>query len=195
MSQRQRLFAAIAGSVLFVGCAQPKMSLEDLKKIPKPQRPAELALLEPMVGSWTATGELIMPGIDKPLSGTGSSTMAWDCDGRVLVEHFEWQSPEMGESGTMKGLVMYTYDPRENEFNFFLADSDGQVSHGEMKFDETTKSWNVEQTGRNPMTGEKTKAKGTLRMPDNNTIEWQMVQHDSMGLTKTMEMKGTSKRK
>lgn len=193
MSNRRSFIITLLCCV--AGCAQPKLTLEDLKKMPKPERPKELAMLEPMVGSWTGTGEMIIPGLDQKLAGTGANTVAWDCDGRVLIEHFDWQMPDLGANGSMKGIVMYTFDPREKEFHMHMASSMGDMSRAEMTYDEKTKTWNIEEKGRDPMTGQPTKSRGTMKMPDNNTLEWQMTQYDAMGMTKKMEMKGTSKRK
>lgn len=181
--------------VVIAGCAQPKITLEDLKKIPPPERPKELALLEPMVGTWTMTGDMKMAGLDQTLACGGTYTTGWECDGRVLVERAQFEVADMGDAGKMSSFSMTMYDPREKEFHTVWTMSNGETNYGEMEFDEATKTWHYEGKGYDPMTKQYKKTKGTFKMPDAGTAEWTHEEYDALGLTKMMEIKGASKRK
>lgn len=170
------------------------MTLEDMKQMKPPERPKELAMLEPMVGSWKATAECHMAGMDKPMSGHGTHTLQWECGGWLLVERMEWEMPDMAEMGKMIGMACYSFDPKEKEFETCWMNNFGEVADGDMRYDEASKVWHIKSDGCNRLTGQKSRSKGTMRMPDANTIEWTHVEYDASGMNKTMEMKGTSKR-
>lgn len=187
------LCLCIAAAV--AGCAQPKITVEMLRQMKPPERPKELAMLEPMVGSWTMSGDMKMAGLDQTLACSGTYTTGWECDGRVLVERAQFEVPDLGDAGKMSSFSMTMYDPREKEFHTVWTMSNGEVNHGEMEFDEATKTWRMEGKGWDPMTKSMKKTRGTMKMPDSSTAEWTHEEYDALGLTKMMEIKGASKRK
>lgn len=179
-----------------VGCTGPKMTLEDLKKMPVPPKPAELALLDPMVGTWQSTGEMTMAGIDQKIMGRGTQTISWENDGRTLIERMKWECPDMGANGNMTAICMYTLeDAKEKEFKTVMTSNMGDMQVGEMKYNDKTKTWHMKGKGKDCMSGQMVQMKGTMTMPDPSTIEWTCEQWDAMGFNKMMSMKGTSKRK
>lgn len=171
-----------------VGCGKPNMS-----DMHMPSRPAELDKLEPMVGSWTYSIEFTMEGMPGPIKGTGTSTVAWDCEKNVLVEHVNGDPDEQGHKFSAMGL--YMYDTHGKVFRTVWIDNMGEVHHGTMKLAEDGKTWHTRGTGMNTYTGEKGKGVGEMKWVDNNTMEFSGKQYDSWGFSKKMDMKGTSKRK
>ena len=75
------VLAFLAGGL--VGCQQPKMDMAEMMK--PPPRPVELDQLNSFVGTWEGTWEMTMKGADKPITGKGTDTFAWDADKWVMV--------------------------------------------------------------------------------------------------------------
>lgn len=155
-----------------------------------PERPRELDLLEPWLGTWQDSGEFKACG-GRVIKSTGTHEISWDLDKRILIERM---NADMGEMGKMAGLAIYSYDPREKEFDYRFYGNNGETSRGELDYNEKTKVWTMEVKGRNPMVGAFA-AKGTFSMLDRDTIEWTWKEWDALKLQKFMEGKGTVKRK
>lgn len=185
----RRLCLASLGLFALAGCAQNEMNMADMKA---PQRPAELDQLEPWLGHWEGTWECTMPGADKPIKGVGTNTVSWEADRWVMIERM---TGDMGEMGKFSGIGIWTWDPESKAFRNWWYDSWGSSGHGMTTYDAATRTWTTKATGINPMTGEKTSGKGTMKMIGRDQLEWTYTEYDALGLTKTMEMKGTSKRK
>ncbi len=188
----QRLIGTGLLSVLALaafGCAQNEMNMADMKA---PPRPAELDQLEPLVGTWEGTWECTVAGTEKPIKGSGASTSAWDVDRWVMVERM---TGDMGDMGKFSGIGVWTWDPKSKCFSNWWYDSWGSSSHGTSTYDAATKTFHTKGYGVDPMTGEKKSGKGTTKMIGRDKMEWTYTEYDGLGLTKTMEMKGTSTRK
>ncbi len=171
------------------GCQQPKMDMAEMMK--PPPRPAELDRLEPFVGKWTGTAEMKMMGSDKPMKSTGASTFAWECDKRALVEHFEGT---MGEDAKMTGLNVWTWDASAKKYRNDMFDCFGNAMTFNATYDEASKTWHAKGKHRCPMTGEMLNSEGTMKLIDNNTMEWRWTEWNSWKTKKYMEMSGTSRR-
>lgn len=170
-----------------VGCNQPQKM--DMSAMKPPPRPAELDMLEPWVGQWASSGEMTMGG--KTMRMTGTGTIAWDCDRRVLVERAE---EDMGDMGKSSALILYSWNAKDKKFNTYYANSMGMASAGDMTYDERTKTFHMTGKGPNPMTGEMTRFDGYVSMPDNSTMDWRGKESGMWGNT-LGEFKGTAKRK
>ena len=171
---------------LAAGCAKPTMEMHG-----KPPRPPELDKLDSHVGTWDFTIEMTMGDKGKPVTMRGTSVANWECDRRVLVERLEGDmGPEMGR---FYGISMVTWDPIDKKYDSFFFDNMGELSHGEMKYDEATRTWHGKGRGRNMNTGEKVRSEETSKMIDNNTVDFSFTQWS--GWKKIMEAKGTSRRK
>jgi hypothetical protein len=184
MLQGMMLCMCIAAMV--AGCAKPeKMDMAHMKN---PPRPAELDQLDPWVGNWTMTGECTMG--DQKMTNTGTSTIAWDCDRWALVEHMTGKMGEMNECG----MVVYTWCPKKKNFKTFYCNNMGETSKGEMSCCDKCKGWCMKGKGANPMSGETMIFEGCVKMPDNNTMEFEWSMWDGMHLKKMAYGKGTAKR-
>jgi hypothetical protein len=178
----------LCGLVL-AGCSQQKMDMSSMKP---PVRAAELDMLEPMVGNWSFTGEMKMPD-GKVIKNSGTSSSAWECDRRVLVERAEEQMEGMPEKNY--SFAIYTWNPDKKAFNTHYINSMGHESHGMMTYDPATKIYHMTGKGPDPMTGQTSHFDGHFKMIDNSTGEWEFGIWDAWKLSKTMEGKGTITRR
>lgn len=189
---RRRMSGMSAVALLAAaGCQQgpPKgMSMEDMMK--PPPRPVELDKLETFVGSWEGTSECKMMGSDEVMAGHGSSTASWDCDRRVVLEHWD---ADMGKGDKMHGIGIWTWDPKANKYRNYWFDNLGSTGSGTSTYNEGTLTWHMKTKGTGPM-GE-TVGEGTVKMRDNNSMEWTFSEWNAWKTQKIMEMKGTSRRK
>jgi len=192
MLRINRLWLGITGFsfVALAGCG-PKMTMQQVKEMmsQKPPRPAELDKLDVFVGTWEGTGEMTVPDVEGKLTFSMSSSAAWDVDNRCVVEHFQGDM----EGTPFKGIGIWWWDADAKTYQSFWFEDNGQANRGEGTYDESTKTWQFEGKGRDPMSGQTLRFEGAMRMPDANTMEWTHVAKGMWGTV--MEMKGTSKRK
>ncbi len=182
--------AAACSLALILGCQQPA---GDMMAEGPPPRPAELDQLNDWAGTWNGTGEMIMhtPKGEQKMTTTGKETAKWVCDNRVLMSEMEY---DMGDMGKMTGISIATYDKNSKKFRSYWFDSMGTVGHGEMWKDPSTGMWMMKTKGTDPMSGDATSGKGTVKMLDPNTMEWTFTEYDGWGFNKKVEMKGTSRK-
>ena len=169
------------------GCQQPNM--DEMMK--PPARPAELDQLNVFVGTWEGTYEMTMPGVDKPKTGKGLDTFAWDADKWVLAERMD---------GTMDGHKMFgtglwSWDAQHKRFAYYSADSYGMTMTGTGSYDAEKQIWHMKGCTRDTLHGHQSVGEGTVKFVDNNTMEMTWSEWDSLHLCKFMEMKGTCHRK
>ncbi len=181
------LFAA-GSAMLLVGC-MPKMTLEEMQAM-KPQRPAELDQLNAFVGTWDMTGEATMAGLDEVLKTTGTGETKWAGNGWFLVTNAKF---DMDGFDSMEAVETWTYDAHSKKYRSSWTDSMGAIGLGSSRYNEKTNTWTMRATSHGPHG--KTTAKGTLKIIDNDTMEWTWTEYAMGGLFKVMEMKGTSKRR
>jgi hypothetical protein len=197
----RRLIGLACGLGLVAGCSEshaPQMSMEEMMKKPTPA--PELAKLNPLVGDWTGTAEMIEPTVEEmkkhmppgskePMSNTfkGGARWEWSMGGLVLKSE-GWH--EMGE-GQRANMVEYMgWDPKTRKYWTYYMDDWGNHGHGTITLGADGKTLTFDATGTDGR-GYPTKGHGTMTIVDNNTITWAWQQHGAMG---TMKMRGTSKR-
>lgn len=179
------LCAVVMGS----GC-MPKMTMDEMKHM-KPERPtAALAHLNHFAGHWVGEGEMTMAGLDEVIKSTSSMDGRWEGDGWYLVINGTFK---MGELGEMKATETWTYDTHDKLYRSTWVDSMGSVGTGKSTYDESTRTWKMTAVSHGPFG--KTTMKGTAKMIDDNTMEWTWAEYAMGGLMKTMEMKGTNRRR
>lgn len=176
----------------WTGCAQPQggAACTDMKA---PARAKEMEMLDKWVGTWTSTTQCKMTGMDKDTNGTAKSTITSACDGRFVMEQMEG---DMGEMGKMTGVAMYTWDPAKKHYRTWWFDSFGTSAEGTMCYCPESKTWYMKGESISPMTGKPTIGEGTIKMSDDNTMEFKWTESEKtlFGKKKTMDMTGTSKR-
>jgi hypothetical protein len=182
-----RVSILAAGVVALVGC-MPKMTVEQMKA-EMPKRPAELNHLEDLVGKWEGDGEVRMAMLDEPLKMHGVSEVTWgDPNKWFVVERGEYT---MGPFDPMRGLGTWTYDTGAKKFRSTWTDSMGCVGIGEATYNEATSTWRFTASSYGPWG--KSSMSGEMKLVGRDTMEYKMTEHQ--GLTKVMEMSGTSKRR
>ena len=180
---------AVMAGVVLPGC-MPKMSLEEMRSM-MPERPAELDKLNAFVGKWETTGKASMAMLEEgsvPVTGEGESK--WDSSGWFVVGDFEFS---MEGFDPMRGHETWTYDMHSKKFRSTWTDSMGSTGIGWATHNEEDNTWKMKATSHGPHG--KTMMTGTLKIVDEDTMEWCMTEHAMGGLMKTMEMCGTSTRK
>jgi len=185
------MVASLLAWPILVGCAQQKHPMVTMEKMEPAPRPAALEKLDPLVGKWEGSGEGRMEGMDEPMKSTGTMTVSWDCDKRVLMERHEGQ---FGET-KFSMLGVWAWDPAANHYRVYWFDNFGSCAEGTCTYDEASKTWHVKAKGVDAMTGSKTRGEGKMHMIDSNTMEHTWTEWDSWGLKKKGEFRGTSKRK
>lgn len=177
------LTASLAG--ILTGC-MPDMANMEMS----PQRPPELEQLNAFVGNWTGEMEMTLVGSDEVMKASGTSESKWEGDGWYLVNRMV---ADMGEMGQMKALETWVYDPGSKLFRTTWVDNVGGFGTGTARYHEQTNTWHVKAKTYNPMFG-RTTAKGTIRVIDDNTMEWDWAEYTMFGLKRITEMSGTNRR-
>lgn len=186
VSTRTGFFLVLAACLLAGGCA-PKMTQEQMAQM-RPERPAELDALNAWVGKWEYSGTAEMDMLeDGPLTMTGTMDTRWAGDNWYIVSN---ATMKMGDWEPMKGMETWTYDVHSKVYRSSWVDSMGAVGYGEGKFDAETNTWTFKATSHMPFG--KSTMKGKATFVDADTIEMEWAEY--MGLMKTMDMKGTSRR-
>ncbi len=175
-------------SVVLTGC-MPKMTLDDMKAMTH-QRPPELDKLNAFAGKWEFEGEATIAGLDEVLKTHGTNEAKWDGDGWFLVSRGTFNMAELGE---MTGVETWTYDSHAKRYRSTWVDTMGSIGTGESWHNDKTNTWKMRFTSHGPHG--KTTGKGCVKMIDDNTMEWCWAEYAMGGLMKTMEMKGTSRRR
>lgn len=185
------MLATVAVAVLATGC-MPKMTIEEMKAMMPEGRPAELDRLDAFAGQWDSECTMKMPMLDReePLKAWGSGESHWNTDKTYLVGDSTFTMEEFGE---MYGHETWSYDSKAKLYRSTWTDSMGSTGTGTGRYDEATGVWYMAATSFGPHG--KTTMKGTAKFIDDNTMEWTYAEYAMGGLTKTMEMTGTSKRK
>lgn len=184
-----RVIGAACGlAFVMVGCG-PKMNMADMKL---PQRPMELDQLGHAAGNWEYTMEYKMAGMDKPMTGHGTTHAEWDCDRWVLVEHIDGQTD--GLPGMFHAVRTCTYDPSSHVYRTSWMDNGGSMSSGTATYDAASKTWHESGKGKNMMNGAAMTGKMTMKVVDDNNVEMSGTDYDCWGM-KTGEMTIHSKRK
>ncbi len=185
----QSLTLAVLILTLSSGCLAPKFDLEAVKKLIH-DRPAQLDALNMLVGKWKTQGEVKMIGMDEPILTSGTSEAVWECDGRILMDRATY---DMGPMGPMSGVSIWTWDASQKQYRMWWYDSFGETAQGTARYDEKTRTWHFKNRGRSSLCN--VISKGTIRMIDQDHLEWTYDQWDAWGILKFSTMKGTSTRK
>ena len=181
-------FAPMSLFALVPGCASCGFDASAMKdRIAA--RPTELDQLNALAGKWRTEGEVRMLGFGDPIRTTGKSEANWECDRRLLVERSTF---DMGPLGPMSGVSVWSYDARSRRYEMHWFDSFGESAKGTARFDAKKNSWEMRVRGRNAVTD--IAADGTIRIVDDNTLEWTWKQYDAWHFIKFADMKGRSVR-
>jgi hypothetical protein len=197
------LLTGLVAAVLVAGCAQPQWPMEPPKK---PAVPSEMAKLQPFLGSWIGTAEMVSPSPEEmkkmmpaekkpgaepakemPKSFAGSSKWEWALGGMYLKGE-GWH--EMGDGQRESGVEYCTWDPKAGKFRMWSFSDWGKYGEGWMTADADGKTFHFkgQELG---CAGKPMQYEGKMTIVNPDTIEWTWKMVGSGG---GMEMKGTDKR-
>lgn len=181
-------FASMYVLALIPGCASCGFDASAMKdRIAA--RPVELDRLNALSGKWRTEGEVRMLGLGDPIHTTGKSEANWECDRRLLVER---SSFDMGTLGPMSGVSVWSFDARSKHYEMHWFDSFGESAKGTAWFNAKKNTWEMRVRGRNAITD--IVADGTIRIVNDDTLEWTWKQYDAWHLLQFADMKGRSVR-
>jgi hypothetical protein len=182
----------ICTAAAIAGCQEPQKM--DMSAMKPPERPRELDSLDAWAGNWTMTGEGKMG--DMTMKMSGSSTISWECDKRVMIARTEADCTGMGPDPMKESAVeIYTWNPKTKKFNTHYFNNMGVESHGDMTYDAATKTYHITGKGPDPMSGKTMHFEGDAKLVDSSTVDWTWCMWDDWKIKKTGEGKGTMKRK
>ncbi len=188
--QRTCVTLSVMTIAVLAGCGEkPTIEMIQAEIAKERPRPTQLDHLNQFVGTWESTGEMTFPTIEGAIAYRGTSTAQWDADNRVVVERM---TGEMGSS-SMSGLSMFWWDDRDKVFRNLWVDSFGASIQGEAEYDAETNCWKMKGKGVDPHSGGRTSAVGTIKLVDENTMEWTHSEKNAWGIT-ILNLKGVSKR-
>ncbi len=180
-----------------LGCQQvkemttktPPMSIDDMRK---PSQAVQMRQLEPFLGSWEGTAEIVPPtgtvaATEPRRTFKGAGTSEWALDGMAL-KSTGWH--EMPNDQRANYIEYITWDSNERKFRTFYMSDWGETGTGWMTPDPSGQTFQWNARGINAM-GQGSSMTGSSTIVDRDTMEWTFVENGPMG---RMEMKGTSKR-
>jgi hypothetical protein len=179
------LVLAVCACAVMTGC-MPKMTIAEMKA-KMPERPTELDRLDAFTGRWHSDGEVKFAMLDEPIRVSGTSEVEWDDSRWFVVSREAFDMEHFGESNELGTL---TYDIKAKKYRATWVDSMGMTGMGTTGYNEKTGTWKMKTMCYSPWG--KSTLKGWVKFTDADTMEWWMAKY--MGLMKTMEMSGTSKR-
>lgn len=180
--------------LLFVaGCHGRSFMVIGQDMPPMPAKPApfpEMKMLEPMVGTWTGSGEMIEPNPEEmrammpegerdkfKATFAGGSTSKWILGGAVLQSEGWYEMP-----GDQKGtyVEMWTWDPREGRFRTWFSSDFLETGAGWATPSADGRCFHVKGTSYDAMCNRK-KFEGCMCLPNNDTMEWHFTEKGPMG--------------
>ena len=96
----------------------------------------------------------------------------------------------------MEGLEVWNWDNKAKTYRTWWFSSMGDAGQGTARYDEESGEWHTSGVGTNPMTGKTGYGQGTIKMTDDNSMEWTWKEWDNMlhfGSPMTMKGKSTKK--
>jgi|CXWL01.1.fsa_nt_gi hypothetical protein len=166
----------------------------------KPAPAAQMKFLEPMLGNWAGTGDIVDPDPETikammPESEraefkstfAGGSKGEWALGGTALQMTGWYEMPD-GQKGNY--LEYWTWDAREGKFRTWFASDWSEAGAGWAIPSADGKCFCVEGSSYDAMCNKK-KFDGCMCVKDNDTLEWNFTEKSPMG---RFTMHGTSKR-
>jgi hypothetical protein len=167
------LFRDKAGAVLYEGSGKMTRTAEkvEIKEELSPgPLPAEMSVLDRLVGDWETSGTLKVAGNPAEEKFTTRVRSRKVLGGRLIVSH------ETGLPGHGDAYWLATFDARMKEYRFWMFSAEGDVMELGGAWDEKAQTMTWHRGG--PDSGRNT---ATWHWPDPNTREWAMTTRDASG--------------
>lgn len=135
-----------------------------------PDRPAELDVLEPLIGTWDAVS-IAKPAVWTPQEKriTSTVTREWILNGRFVFDHSVHSSGE-------ESHALISFDPQGKEYRGWWFNSEGHRNTNRGQWDAATKTFSYQTE---PDDGKITRSIVRLITPDQH--EWQIKVTDAAG--------------
>jgi hypothetical protein len=162
------------GKIVFeaeaTGKRKSTLTHPDVKDQEAKAPPAEMKVLERMVGKWHEEGVM------RIAEGRRAEThMTYTSEFRsILGGHFILQRAS-DKDGKVVIMTIRTFDPERQEYRQWLFDSNGSASEVSGQWDESTDTLTFTDKGQ------ETTGIATIRFPDEETTEWEFVSKDEQG--------------
>jgi len=164
----------------------------------RPERPAELARLDPLVGSWETRAELVAPTRAELEARLGSAAQlvpesfggAWRNEwvlGGMFLNSAGWR--ETGDGERSYYVEYLGWDANLGKYRSWLFNDRGELSEGTLAL-EPDGSFLVQIEGLRA-DGSATRGRGSMRFVDADTMEWTWTEE---GVDGTLTMRGTNHR-
>ena len=148
-----------------------------------PPKPAELKVLEKLIGEWTSeTTVTVLDGTPQVVKSTGVATRKWALDGRIVEESAK------SSNGT-EAKVIFAYNTGEHAYRWVYFSSDGFIVDSSGQWDEAAQKLSLKADLSNGVT-----QTSTLHFTGDDTQEWTSKVTDAAGKV-WFEGSGTLKRK
>lgn len=188
---------------LVAGCHGRSFMVIERDMPPMPTKPApfpEMKMLEPMVGTWTGSGEMLEPDPEtikammpeserakfKSTFG-GGSTSKWELDGTVLRSEGWYEMPD-NQKGSY--IEYWTWCPKAGKFRTWFSSDWSESGNGWVTPSADGRCFQMKGSSCDAM-GNTKKFEGCMCLPNNDTMEWDFTEKGPMG---RFRMHGTSKR-
>ena len=194
---RNLMITAVLATVVLVGCTSTQpMKMETMQ----PPGPApELAKLEPLIGSWTGTAEIVEPSPEvmqtqMPEGETwqstykGGSTSTWVHEGMFVMSE-GWH--DMGGGKKMHVTEYVTWDAKAKKFRSWYFDDYGNYGESWWTPDDEFKHYKIKGKGFDPA-GNMLTFHGEFTFVGNDQMTWNWTEKGKKG---KMVLTGVSNRK
>jgi hypothetical protein len=190
------LFVLLIAVGLLAGCAQPQPQMEEMNKpVPAP----ELAKLQPWIGNWSGTAEMVSPSPEEmkkmmppgskemPKSMAGAEKVEWALGGMFLKSE-GWH--DMCE-GQRENYVHYAaWDAAAKKYHGWYFSDWGNTGESWMTMDADGKTYHMTEKAMDAK-GQASTGEGMMTFVDDKTIDWTYTMNGPQG---KMKLKGTSKK-
>jgi len=122
---------------------------------------------------------------------TGTDVVTWSLDKRYVMEHM---TMTMGDGKVMKGLGVWTWDPRAKRFRTWWFDDWSGYGTSVASYCPECRTLCFKGNTKNMAMGFKTVGEGCFRFIDDDTMEWNWKERIPWTPFTVMEMSGTSHR-
>jgi hypothetical protein len=135
-----------------------------------PAKPAELKVLEKLIGDWTSeTTVTVLDGKPQNTKSTGTLTRKWALGGRVVEESGKGSNGE-------ETKVIFAYDAGQHAYRFVYFDSAGFIVDGSGPWDEGAQTFSLKADLGNGVT-----QTSTMHFTGGDAQEWSSKVTDSAG--------------
>jgi hypothetical protein len=162
-TMRRSLLLVAAATLLLAG-------IGPLHAAEAPPKPAELKVLEKLIGDWTTeTTITVLDGQPQNRKVTGTATRKWALGGRIVEES--------GKSSTGEEIkVIFAYDAGQHAYRCIYFSSDGFIVDGSGPWDEAAQTFSLKADLGNGVT-----QTSTVHFTGEDAQEWSSKVTDAAG--------------